>query len=130
MGMTFEYDDEGPIRKVIATWTSDGAQLASGTTKKLGGFLIKGQTNPGAVAPSDNYNVIVTDDDGVNVLGNSHDDLLARDTANTEEVYFNIQASATNTAAYPAFNSPLTISVSAAGAAKDGVVTLFYLKPW
>ena len=132
MAMTFVYDNEGPIRRVICTWTSDGSGNAAGTmTQRIGGFLLKGQTNPdGSAAPSDNYNIVITDPNALNVLAFSHDDLLARDTANTEEVYFAMTLSATDLAAYPAVNDLLTVTVSGAGAAGSGVLTLYYLKPW
>lgn len=128
--MTFTYDELGGIRKIIADWVSDDATGAvSGTTKKITGQLIKGVTDPGAAAPTDNYDIVITDEESANVLGNCMDDLQDRDTANTETVYFLVSNLATTDpggAVHPVVCDKLTIAVSNAGNSKTGQLILYY----
>lgn len=132
--MTFTYDDTGPIHKIIADWTSDSATGAvSGETKKITGTLIKGVTNPAAAgaAPTDNYDITVTDEEGADVLASviAASSLANRDTANTEENYFfvlNRDASALSMAAFPVVADKLTIAIANAGNSKQGRLIIYY----
>lgn len=135
--MTFEYDNgygvngvPGGVRKVIATWTSDDATGAvTGTTSRIVGSLVKAVTDPGAAAPTDNYDIDITDDYSVNVLAACKTGLGNRDTANTEETYFfllNADTSPLSMPQQPVVCSPLTISITNAGNSKNGVLVLFY----
>lgn len=106
----------GSIKKVTAAWTSNGSGAATGaTTTVLDGKLIGLTTIPsGAAAPTDNYDVTVTDSDG-------HDVLLGaganRDTANTEHVTEGSLAAVSH--------SPLTFTIANAGDTKQGTVILY-----
>lgn len=130
--MTFTYDDLGSIRKVIVDWLSDDASGAvSGTTAKITGTLIKGVTNPGATAPTDNYDIAITDEEGADVLAGviAASTLANRDTTNTETVNFfllNTDASPLSMAAFPVVCDKLTIAITAAGNAKAGRLILYY----
>lgn len=134
MAMTFTYDDghdrksqHGMIRKITATWTSDGSGDAAATTDKIVGYLLKGVTIPsGAAAPTDNYDITITDSDSLNVLGNCADDLIDRDTANTEEVHFLISDGTAGISSHPPVCSPLTVTVANAGDTKAGTIVLYY----
>lgn len=120
--MTFTYDDAAAIKKIIVAWTSAAGGGVAGTTKKITGSLIKGVTDPdGTAVPTDDYDIVITDPEGVNVLGNAQDDLVDRDTANTEEVYFEL-----TTVGYPVVCDKLTITVAAAGDTKSGQLILYY----
>jgi len=140
--MTFEYDDGvdavgrfGGISKVIADWTSDSATGAvAGTTRKIVGELIKVVTDPGATAPSDNWDVVVTDEEGTDVMAKCQNAalLIARDTANSEETYLyilNADATAIGVAAFPVVCDKLTISIANAGNSKAGQVILYVRQP-
>lgn len=134
MAITFTYDEGHDrngqyrgVRKVIASWTSDGSGDASGTTGKLAGLLVKAVTNP-TDGPTDNYDITLADEDGVNILAGCDDDLTDRDTANSEEVYFLVKDHAGSPLAqslHPVVCGPLTVTVAAAGDTKSGVLTLF-----
>lgn len=128
MAMTFTYHDspEYPVKKIVCDWTSDADGDAAATTKKVRGRLIKGVTDPSATAPTDNYDIVITDEESFNVLTNCGDDLADRDTANTEEVYFLVTDGTTAIAVHPAVNDALTITVSNAGNAKSGQFILYY----
>lgn len=116
--VTITYSSTRPAMKSVTwTWTSDASGDVSGTdTKTLSGEAVKWVTNPGAAAPTDDYDVVVNDEDSADVAVGV---LADRDTANTEAAY-----PAANT--YHAFDSKLSIVVSNAGNAKGGTLTMFY----
>jgi len=105
------------IKKIAMTWISSAGGAADGTTSTaFDGKLIGLTTIPagGASAPTDDYDVAITDAAG-------HDVLLGaganRDTANTEHV---AEASLGAVA-----GSRLTLAVTNAGDTKGGVVVLY-----
>ena len=106
----------GSVKKIVWAWTSDGSGDASeATTKAYDGKLIGLTTIPDAVAaPSVDYDIVVTDSDDHDVLLGAGAD---RHTSATEHV---AQASLGAVA-----GSKLTLVVSNAGAAKEGVVVLY-----
>jgi hypothetical protein len=132
--MTFTYDDGRDglgrpcgIRKITVDWTSDSATGAvSGTTCKIVGQLIKAVTDPGAAAPDANYDIAITDPEGVDVLSASEAALANRHTANTEEVYFYREGTVGMVPTFPVVCDPLTIAVTAAGNSKNGQIIIYY----
>ena len=122
MAMTFTYDETGPIWKIIAVWTCDASGDAAATTKKITGSLIKGVTDPGAAAPTADYDIVLTDPEGINLLGLSADDLVDRHTTTTEEVYFYLSTGLRD----PVVADKITVTVSNAGNAKNGEIILYY----
>jgi hypothetical protein len=139
MTATPTYDDgvdgkgeRGRLRKVLIDFlTDDTAGTATITTRKIVGELVKIQTDPGSVAPTDNFDVVITDPEGIDVLAGCMNaaTLLTRDTANTEETYLYLkEASATpiGIASYPVVCDPLTVSIANAGNAKTLQVILYY----
>ena len=136
--MTFTYEDgqdglgrPGRIQRVIASWTSDDAAgTASGSCRKVCGRLIKAMNAPGAagVQPTDNYDIAVTDSDGVNVLSACLPTLdNISNAAKTERYFFvkNTDAAPLSTSTAPLVSSALTIAVAAAGNSKQGAITLY-----
>lgn len=123
--MALTYDDLGTVKKIIADWTSSTSGVADATTKKIVGSLIKGVTDPSTDAPTDDYDIVITDPEGFNVLTASNDDLADRDTANTEEVYFS-QYSTSGGSMFPVVCDKLTITVTNAGDTKGGQLILYY----
>lgn len=132
--MTFTYDDgvdgaghRGQIRKIIVDWTSDDTTGAvSGESRKIVGELIKGVCDPSATAPTDNYDIAITDEEGVDVLGSSFTALGNRDTTNTEAVYFGLTDGTLNTSAFPVVCDKLTVAITNAGNSKLGQLILYY----
>jgi hypothetical protein len=106
------------VKKVVCAWTADDATGAvSGTTSAVyDGKLIGLSTVPAAAgdAPTDYYDVTVTDVDGWDVLLGAGAD---REPANTEHV-----AEASLGAAA---GSKLTVNVTNAGNSKKGTVILW-----
>lgn len=137
--MTFTYDDgadgagnRGRIRRIICDWVSDdSAGTASATTRKIVGELIKVVTDPGGTAPTDNWDTVITDPEGVDVTAACMNAalLIARDTANTEETYLYLkEASGTpiGIGAFPVVCDPLTVAVANAGNSKTGQIIIYY----
>lgn len=76
------------VEKVKIDWVADAADGSVPETSISGlyGYVMKAITNPGATAPTDNYDVELIDPDDATI------DALAaalanRDTANSEQVY-------------------------------------------
>lgn len=129
--MTFTYEAHGPIVKVIADWMSDDSTGAvSGTTAvKVVGELVKGVTDPGSAAPSANYDIAVTDEEGVDVLAACQSTLANRHTSTSEQVYFLVLDAAAGTplaqSVHPVVADLLTIAVTNAGNSKTGQLVLY-----
>jgi len=105
----------GSVRKIAWTVTSSDTGTASLVTSRYyDGKIITLVTNPGATAPTDNWDLTVLDSDSEDVLVGAGID---RDTANTELVG---EASLGAVA-----NSKLTLSIANAGAEKTGVTYLY-----
>ena len=115
---TITYSSTRAAKSVSWTWTSDGSGDVSGTdTNAISGRAFRWVTNPGSTAPSDNYDIVVNDSDAADVSAGV---LANRDTSNTEQAY-----PAANT--YHIFDGKLSLVVSNAGAAKEGVLTMYYI---
>lgn len=132
--MTFTVERYGSISKIICDWVSDSSTgAASGTTNfKAVGELRKVITDPaaGGSAPTDNYDISVADEAGLDVLANIENAsaLDSRDTANTEQtdLYLkNTDASALGISAFPVVADKLTVAVANAGNTKAGQIVLF-----
>lgn len=100
---------------VECAWTSSAGGTASETTSfDLHGQVLWAAFVPdGVAAPTDNYDVTVTDERGYDVLCGAG---ANRDTANTEYITSGLGAVA---------SSRLTFSVANAGNAKSGKVALW-----
>ena len=108
------------IQKITIDWTSDGSGNADGAVN-LFGFLLKALTNPGAAAPTDNYDITLVQD-SVDMAGGI---LADRDTANNEVVY-GIAKNGTDVAQIPPFLAgEHTFTVANAGASKNGQCILY-----
>jgi len=72
-----------PIKRAVIDWVSSAGGGADGAVV-LEGEILKVVTNPGATAPTDNYDVTLVDEDGFDALEGYG---ANRDTATTEAVY-------------------------------------------
>jgi hypothetical protein len=73
------------IEEYIFTWVADdtdGSINSKQTDKIVVGWVFQGETNPGSPAPTDDYDVTITNEAGVDVFGG---ELANRDTANSEQ---------------------------------------------
>ena len=116
-----------PLKKVKWAWTTDSSGGAivdsttagevNKTTAKYSGFVFSFITDPGAAAPTDNYDVTILDDDGYDVLRGAGAD---RDTSTTEY----LAASSINGCV---LDSQLRLNIANAGNSKKGVVILYII---
>lgn len=84
--ITQTIDKRGPISVITLTCTADAADASYPETvlaTKISGKLLALETNPGATAPTDNYDIALDDAEGHDVLEGKG---ANRDTANTEKV--------------------------------------------
>lgn len=104
------------VRKLVYAWTSDGSGDATATsTEAYSGKIIGFATVPdGVAAPTDNYDVTVTDPDSFDVLAGAGAD---RDTANTESQF--------DPTALGVADGVLVFTIANAGDTKEGVVHLW-----
>ena len=72
------------VKKYTVTWvaSADTAAIPNGTLSAATGHVLQATTNPGATAPTDNYDIVINDSDGIDVFGGN---LANRDTANSEQ---------------------------------------------
>lgn len=113
--MTFTEVTGGSVKRIKAAWTSDDTTGAvSGTTSNYyDGACLMLVTNPGATAPTDDYDIVITDAEGNDILAGAG---ANRDTANTEYVVASMGA---------VCKSKLTFAVSNAGNSKIGDIWLY-----
>ena len=106
----------GSLIKIKWAWTTDASGDADGsTTGVYTGKVIALVTDPGSTAPTDNWDLVINDDESIDVLAGAG---ANRDTANTEQV--------TNEASLGVVvRSTLNGVVSNGGNAKEGVVYLY-----
>lgn len=110
--------DISRVRKITWTWTSaTGGTASLVTPEPVYGEVVALLTDPGTPAPTDNYDITITDADGYDVMQGAG---ANRDTANTE--------TAVPTAKSVAFGL-LTIDITNAGDEKSGVAVLYVLGP-
>lgn len=101
----------GTIQRTVVTLTctadASAATFPSFTLNPAtygitGWYLYSVETNPGTTAPTDDYDIAITDADGFDVAGG----LLAnRDTANTEKVYL-------GSVGYPVIDGSWTLAIT------------------
>ena len=109
------------IKKITFSWTSvngggDAGKAVKTTVNNYTGEAIRFITVPGTVGdqPSDNYNVIILDSNGVDILMSSG---LLRDQISTEQVPQSLLGCVVD--------SKLTLSITGVGNAKKGIVYLY-----
>ena len=110
----------GNIRRVSLACTADAAAATFPDTvlaTKIEGRLLKLVTNPGAVQPTDNYDVTLEDQHGSDVLQGVG---ANRDTLNTEVV----PIAYSGTAIHPCVDESDTLTLKIAGNAVNSAVTV------
>jgi hypothetical protein len=104
----------------------------AGTTRKIFGELIKIVTDPGSAAPTADWDVVLTDEEGVDLSIHMDDvaiaALIARHTTTTLETYLPLEdtAGTGRIAAWPVVCDKLTVTVNNAGNSKTGQIIIYY----
>ena len=105
---------------IVWSYLSAEGGTADCTDYAVHGNIRRVVTNPGAAAPTDNWDATLKDADGIDVMATA---LANRDTADSEQIL-----DSTNGNLNIAVDGPLTLQILNAGNAKTGTVTL-YVKP-
>lgn len=115
------------LQKIKWVWTTDSANgaivasstagEANSTTGYYTGYVVRFVTDPTTDAPTDDYDVTIIDDDGVDVLLGYG---ANRDTSTTEQV-------AEGSLGW-IYNSKLSLVIANAGNSKSGIVYLYVAK--
>lgn len=117
--VTITYSDHATIKYVQWAWTSDASGDVSGTdTKVVAGAALRYATNPGSTAPTDDYDIVINDEDSIDITAGG---LADRDTSNSEQLLTGGDAKDG-----AAFMGKLSLVVSNAGNAKEGVLRMYY----
>ena len=121
------------IRRVLIDFTTDSVTgSVACTTRKIVGELIKIVTDPGSAAPTANWDVVLTDEEGVDLSIHMDDvaiaALIARHTTTTLETYLPLEdtAGTGRVGAWPVVCDALTVTVNNAGNSKTGQIILYY----
>lgn len=122
-------DIHGRIFKVTATITSDSGGDATGeTTNPIEGMFMGVMVNPdGSAAPTDNWDLTVTNEDGVDLLGGNGADLSTSASQYRPALVANAVDSANVMEYVPVAGSKLTFTGANMGNAKKAVVTALVL---
>lgn len=125
--VSISYQETRTVRKITLDWTSDASGNVSGTnTKYLSGEILRIIFIPdsGGTQPTDGYDVVLNDDNGVDILANQGANLS---NANTSVVCPGVALKdGTTTSVRPVvIDDTLELQVSNAGASKGGKVILY-----
>lgn len=123
MAMTIETTQLGSIKRIIASWTS----AANGSVTQsihIAGTIMRVVTDPGATAPTDNYDLTLPDEFGLDLLAGQG---ANRDTANSEHFCPGVAfTDGTTTSVMPvAHCGNATLTIANAGDSKQGTIALF-----
>jgi len=112
----------GSIRKVVATCVADAADGSFPATAlpAIEGRILALATNPGATAPTDNYDITLVNQHGYDVLQGVG---ANRDTANTEQV----PVLYTSTGTHPAVDETDTLTLTIANNAVNSAIVVIEL---
>ena len=117
----------GPLRRYIASWVASdagGVSLAFGSSAApfFVGMIYRAVTQPGTMSPpTDNYDIVLENAIGVDVLGGA---LADRDTANTEQAW--IKDVLTNAHhQHVSMHCRYCLKVTNAGAGGSGVIVIY-----
>lgn len=103
-------------------WTADSSGDKEDVETSIHGNVLMVVTDPGTTAPADNYDITISDSDGVDIMGG---ELTNRDTATSEQVVPKIGS------AYGArpVQGALTVAfTNQANADCDGEIVIYFVK--
>lgn len=112
------------IKRISVTWESDMSGDAT-VTVAIHGKILRVVTDPGAAAPTDNYDVTLIDVDGADLFVGQGID---RDTINTEQFIPGVKITdGTVSSVLPViYDGNATLTIAAAGDTKGGTVIVYY----
>ena len=129
--MSAPFADGSQDNKIVISWTSATGGAVSAAIaatfaaaqpwngpkpEKIKGFIVRVVTNPGGTAPTDNYDLTLVDEDGVDVASGN---LADRDQTNSEDWIPSDP---------PYIDGELTFTIATAGDEKTGACTIYMAK--
>jgi len=118
--VTRDYDDVTGIHKVTWAWVSDSVTGAvTCETVKVKGYVQRVVTNPGATAPTADYDIVINDEDGVDIMQGQ---LADRHTSTSEQAWPLVGTIPVEVLVL----GNLTPVIAAAGNSKIGTIVLYY----
>jgi hypothetical protein len=115
-----------PVRKLVISWTSDGSGNATGNTGGINGVVLCVVFDPDdSAAPTDQYDVTLSDENGVDILAGQGANLSSSaSSAVCPGIAF---TDGTTASTVPrAVCGDLSLSVSNAGDTKKGQVVIYF----
>lgn len=113
----------GGMNKTVATWTSDASGDVNSVDKlSIAGLIHRIVTNPSATAPTNLYDIVLNDEDGLDVAKG----LLANRSATVSEEVTPLVGDGTTTDKLVAVAGTLDVVVTNAGNAKIGAITVYW----
>ena len=111
------------LSSLTFTWTAaTGGAVTAKAGPAIDGMVILVETNPGSTAPTDNYDLTLTDSGGADVMGGS---LANRDSTTTERA---MPLQNGNYTGVPV-HGPLTLNISGNSvSAATGTVTVYFAR--
>lgn len=124
--ITQTLERRGPVGVVTFTATADAADASFPDTvieAKISGRLVALETNPGATAPTDNYDIVLDDAEDFDVLEGIG---ANRDTATTEKAEIVASGGSGVTLAHVAKSDVLTLKITNNSVNSAGIVIKLY----
>ena len=110
----------GAMTLVTFEWVSDSGGDVVATTEHVSGTIERIVYNPGITSPTANYDVALTDQDGVDVLNGTGENLSATVTSST------LSTVTDGTTIVPfATMGTLSLAITNAGNAKGGIIRIY-----
>jgi hypothetical protein len=118
---------QGSIERVDLAWTSHTDGSGTLTVTDLFGVLLQVAFAPGSVTPTDQYDLTLTDSNSIDVLA-GYGANLSNSVAIRRTPMFPSTDGTTVGTSYPVLAGNHTLSLTNAGSAKTGTVTLYLKK--
>lgn len=124
--VTSEHQNHRVVRKITFAWTTNATGAAEIQTGLISGNVVRACFIPGSGSsqPTNNYDVIIEDEDGIDVLQGTGANL---GNINATDVFPALTNGTNGNSIPPAVDSKLTLLVINAGNAKSGTTILYYV---
>jgi hypothetical protein len=114
-------DNVNQIRKISGVWVSKSDGNVDGGSNcdiPINGYIVQVVTDPGATAPTDNYDIVLNDSDSMDIMGGR---LQNRDTSNSEQ-----EVPLIGGTYMPRYvNGSVSLDIDNAGNAKGGTIIIY-----
>ncbi len=136
-GSSIDFTDETPrrddvIQKVVCEWISDDIlrNAAGPTHVRLNGRIgmIVTIPAPGLLAPDDNYDIVLTDENGLDILDGFSQDLTDRSSTLTEKIIPFLTTMGPDISLRPVVFDEVLVSISNAGSLAHGTIVIYVIK--